>query len=247
MFKLRSPSVAFVALLFLTALARAASPPQTEIQTDSRTGLAWLRDSSSAVRAGVVNDLLVPKSQAAARLRAFNAHAVAKFGTADWRLAKAAEIRSRLANASPAEAARLRSLLARSRASGGKRVAFVVVRAEAISAGFSGTVLFATNSIHLKNGSAIASGDVIANQASPGPWLATGAELTFGPSATAATASNLKGDSVRVKSGSVVGGAVFANDVQNQGTVAGGIFTPLSLPVLPLLPAFHIGAPGARI
>jgi len=240
----RPSTIVSIALLFLSTLLSAASPPQTEIQTDSRTGLAWLCDSSSVVRAGVVDELLLPKAALAARLKAFNAHAAAKFGTSDWRVAKPREIRGRLLSAAPAEAARLRALLAGSRGSAGQRVAFVLVRAEAISAGFAGTVAFATNSIHLKNGSTIESGDVIANQASSGPWLASGAELTFGPSATAAAGSDLKGDSVRIKSKSVVGGDVFANDVQNQGTVLGSVHIPLSLPVLALLPAFHSGPPG---
>ncbi len=119
------------------------------------------------------------------------------------------------------------------------------VPSASIPAGFSGVVVFATNSIHVKNGVVVVSGDLIANSASPGPVLASGAELTIGPSATASATSTLKADSVRIRARTQVNGGVHYNDLFNQGTIGGTLTTPLALPVFSMLPPFGTSTPGA--
>ncbi len=116
-------------------------------------------------------------------------------------------------------------------------------RAGFIPPGFPDVVAFATNSIHVKNDSVILSGDVVANNASPGPTLA-GAELVLGPKAASSATSALKADSVRVKSRTQVGGDVHYNDLVNQGTIGGALVTPLALPVFAGTPPFKAGTPG---
>ncbi|HEX4951815.1 MAG TPA: Ig-like domain-containing protein [Thermoanaerobaculia bacterium] len=113
-----------------------------------------------------------------------------------------------------------------------------------IPAGFDEVVVFATNSMHVKNDSVVVWGDLVVNAASPGPVLASDAELTIGPRAATPAGRALKGDSVRIKAHTKIGGDVHYNDLVNQGTIGGSTVTPLALPVFPFLPSFHTGTPG---
>ncbi len=113
-----------------------------------------------------------------------------------------------------------------------------------IPASFDEVVVFATNSIHIKNDSVVVWGDLVVDDASPGPVLSSGAELTIGPHATTPGGRALKADSVRIKAQTSIGGDVHYNDLVNQGTIGGSTLTPLALPVFAFLPAFHTGTPG---
>jgi Big-like domain-containing protein/List-Bact-rpt repeat protein len=108
-----------------------------------------------------------------------------------------------------------------------------------ISAGFSDTVVFATNSAHLEQNSRVVSGDVVVNGASPGPTLVTGKELTVGLSVDVPAGSTLKADSLWVKSSADVQGDVFCNDLEDDsGSVTCSL---LPLPVFDGLPQFFTG------
>ncbi len=60
-------------------------------------------------------------------------------------------------------------------------VAALEAESAAVPPGFSEVVVFATNSVRLKNRAAIVSGDVVVNDASPGPTLQEGWELSLDP------------------------------------------------------------------
>src|SRR6185295_14956425 len=108
-----------------------------------------------------------------------------------------------------------------------------------ISAGFSDAVVFATNSVWLEQNSRVVSGDVVVNDASPGPTLSSNKELTVGLSVEIPAGSKLAADSIRVWHSAVVAGDVFCNDLEDgSGSVA---CSPLALPVLDALPRFFTG------
>ncbi|MCP4251517.1 MAG: hypothetical protein GY778_31150, partial [bacterium] len=92
---------------------------------------------------------------------------------------------------------------------------------------------FATNSAWLKLSSDVLSGDVIINDASPGPTLTPGKELTVGLRVTTPAGYAVKADTVRLKRSGVIGGDLHYNPDGSviNGTVNGNEITPLSLPV----------------
>src|SRR6185436_14018846 len=104
--------------------------------------------------------------------------------------------------------------------------------------------ILATNSVALRTGSDVLSGDVITNQAGAGPFL-NGAELTVGGGVTAASNYDLEGDSVTVASGAVIGSDVRYNQLTNNGTINGQQSSPLALPVFSALPPFLTATPGS--
>lgn len=249
---LRRLSVAAVAssLALLTPpTLLAARPPGALV--DPHAGLTWWADAAHALRAGLTDRLVVPRIEGAAWLRAFNASQVDSSRRHDWRLPTEAELARRLsfgraarAGAPPqTDAALLADVLRQVQAGRGDLVALVPVRGGLIPPGFPDVVVFAANSIHIKNDSVILSGNVVANDAGAGPTLA-GAELVIGPRASSSTTSALKADSVRVKPETQVGGDVHYNDLTNQGTIGGLLVTPLALPVFAGTPPFKTGTPG---
>jgi len=111
---------------------------------------------------------------------------------------------------------------------------------EGVEEGFSDVVIFATNSVHLEQNGAVLSGNVVVNDSSPGPTLASDVELVIGIGAGTPLDSALYADRILVKSGGVVSGDVYVNALENNGEVLGDIF-PLTLPVFDLLPPFVQG------
>jgi len=104
--------------------------------------------------------------------------------------------------------------------------------------------ILATNSVALRTGSDVLSGDVITNQAGAGPFL-NGAELTVGGGVTAASNYDLEGDSVTVASSAVISSDVRYNQLTNNGTISGQQSSPLPLPVFSALPPFLTATPGS--
>lgn len=100
----------------------------------------------------------------------------------------------------------------------------------------SDSVVLSLNSVWLRQNSTVLSGNVIVTDASPGPTLASGVELTVGVSADIAAGSELKADSIKVKQNAVVDGDVFYNDLDNGGTINSSLNSPLDLPVTGLPP-----------
>ncbi|MFL6200116.1 MAG: Ig-like domain-containing protein [Thermoanaerobaculia bacterium] len=103
--------------------------------------------------------------------------------------------------------------------------------------------ILATNSVALRTGADVLSGDVIVNQAGAGPFL-NGAELSLAGTVTTAANWDVEADSLTVAAGAVVGSDVSYNQLTNNGTINGLQRTPLVLPVFPALPAFLAATPG---
>ncbi|HVG09821.1 MAG TPA: Ig-like domain-containing protein, partial [Thermoanaerobaculia bacterium] len=103
--------------------------------------------------------------------------------------------------------------------------------------------VLATNSVAIRSGADVLSGDVIVNQASAGPFL-NGAELSIAGTVTTPANWDVEADSLTVAAGSVVGGDVSYNQLTNGGTINGLQRSPLALPVFPALPAFLTATPG---
>jgi hypothetical protein len=109
----------------------------------------------------------------------------------------------------------------------------------AVAPDFPQAVVFATNSVHLQQGSEVVSGDVIVNAASPGPTLSSEKELTVGLGVHTPAGYALKADRIKVKQSAVVGGEVFCNQLDDGS--ASVSCAPLALPVFTDLPPFFTG------
>ena len=98
---------------------------------------------------------------------------------------------------------------------------------------FRNVVLFATDTIELKEGSVIQTGgsrgvgDVIVNDAGPGPTI----ELKVGVRVATAAGSNLIADSIRIQNRATVAGSVYYNELDTKETIGGSMNSPLTLPV----------------
>ncbi len=103
--------------------------------------------------------------------------------------------------------------------------------------------VLATNSVALRTGSDVLSGDVIVNQAGAGPFL-NGAELSVGGTVTTPSSYDVEGDSLTVAAGAVVSSDVRYNNLTNSGTISGLQTSPLPLPVFSALPPFLTATPG---
>jgi len=112
---------------------------------------------------------------------------------------------------------------------------------------FRDVVIFATNSIDLKEGVVIQSGgprsvgNIVVNDAGSGPAI----ELMIGVGTTTSAGSNIFANSIRIQNRADVGGDVFYNELKNNGSIGGSTHTPLSLPVFDPgdIPAFLNGTP----
>lgn len=110
--------------------------------------------------------------------------------------------------------------------------------APAAAAGVDEVVVLGTNSVFLEQGSAVLSGDVIANDLSSGPTLACERELCVGIGVTIAGGYAVKANRIKVKNGAVIDSDVFYNELDNNGTINGAELPVLALPVLAALPSF---------
>lgn len=115
---------------------------------------------------------------------------------------------------------------------------------KAIDPDFPDVVVFASNSVRLKQGATVLSGDVVANVASPGPTLQDGFEISMDPGSSTPAGFSVRGDSVRIKNAATAGGDVAYNDLLRKGTVGGTEISPLALPVFASLPPFFTAAPA---
>ncbi len=108
----------------------------------------------------------------------------------------------------------------------------------------SDAVVWAENSVWLKQGSDVISGHVITNSSSPGPVLAANSELTVGVNSTTASGYQLFGEDLKVKQGAIIDSDVFSNRITGSGTVNGFVDSLASLPVIANMPDFKHGIPG---
>ncbi len=221
----------------LAAAAPAAlSPGGHGTAVDQATGLVWVADWGHAVHSGFAPRVVMGRARALRFVAAMNRGRVENFARTDWRLATTREVRELVRRHGPitldtgevisdGRVARLRPLRA---------VAFVVAGAT-VPTELAEAAMLATNSVHL-NKSVAVTGDVVVNDASPGPTLAAGFELKLDKQVS--VAGDVKADSLRVDSQAAVTGTAFYNTLSNLGTL-GGQSTPLTLPVFPLLPPFE--------
>lgn len=98
--------------------------------------------------------------------------------------------------------------------------------------------VLATNSAWLKSG-AVVMGDVVVNDASPGPVLEDGFEISV--ARTAAVTGDVKADSIQLERNATVDGDLYFNDFNDKGaTLSGTANEPLALPVLASFPVARI-------
>ena len=119
---------------------------------------------------------------------------------------------------------------------------FAMEASATIDPAFRDLVIFATDKVTLKANAQIISGDVVVNAD-----LDPQDELIIGEGATTSAGSDLKADTIRVRSGATVNGNVFFNSLNNSGTINGTQNSGLALPVFNLateIPVFQPGTPG---
>jgi hypothetical protein len=90
-------------------------------------------------------------------------------------------------------------------------------------------VLLATNSIQVDRNVVVTRGDLVVNDAVAGP-------LTLDQGVKTPAGFAVKANQVVIAAGAIVGGDVAYNALQNGGTIAGALITPLALPVIGTLP-----------
>ncbi|MGD9853038.1 MAG: PKD domain-containing protein [Nitrospirales bacterium] len=106
-------------------------------------------------------------------------------------------------------------------------------------------VVLGSEGVWIRQGSTVLSGDIGANQASPGPYLNGQQEVTIGHDVVVQNSgSQILGDTVRLKSGSRVQSVLF-NTLLGQGHIQGTMTTPVMLPLvseMPPVPPVHPGS-----
>jgi PKD repeat protein len=103
--------------------------------------------------------------------------------------------------------------------------------------------ILALKSIWMKSGSMV-SGDIAVNQATAGPFLDSNVALSVGHDMVLPPAINLRADSIKVKTGAIVNGKVYHNQLENNGAINGTSPTPLAFPILDELPLFRAATLG---
>ncbi len=107
-------------------------------------------------------------------------------------------------------------------------------------------VVLGEEGIWVREGSTVVSGDVGANGASAGPWLANDQEVTFGINVIVQDpSSRVMGDTMRLKSGTQVHD-VFVNTLRGPGVIQGTLTTPVTLPLVAALPSVPSVTPGTQ-
>ena len=114
-----------------------------------------------------------------------------------------------------------------------------------VSPGVGNAVLLATNSILIDREFVIVSGDVIVNGATVGPILGDAA-LSMDRSGVTPAGYKLAATSIHINRETTVGGDVYYNTLNNEGTIAGTRFTPLALPVFATLPPAFVRPAGSN-
>jgi hypothetical protein len=95
-------------------------------------------------------------------------------------------------------------------------------------------VIFAANSVWLKEGAEVLSGDVHVNAAG----------LSIGQGVNIGSGSAVAANRIKIKSGATVLGQLGFNELVNNGTATGPQVTPIDLPLLLQFPDFQTATPG---
>ena len=123
-------------------------------------------------------------------------------------------------------------------------VAAPVQARDPVSPGVGQAVLLATRSIQVDRETEILSGDLVVNDASPGPYLGE-AQIALDSEVRTPAGAKVIADSVDLDGGAFVGGDVHSNTLSNGGTIAGAQITPLALPVFGVLPELRDRVAGS--
>ena len=107
-------------------------------------------------------------------------------------------------------------------------------------------VVLGHEGIWVRQGSTVFSGDVGANVASVGPFLASDQEVTIGKNVVVQDpTSRVLGDTMRLKSGSQVHD-VFVNTLKGSGQILGMLTMPVDLPLVAAFPPVPLVIPGVQ-
>ncbi len=107
-------------------------------------------------------------------------------------------------------------------------------------------VVLGDEGIWVREGTIVVSGDVGANVASAGPFLASDQEVTIGKNVVVQDlTSRVMGDTMRLKTGSQVHD-VFVNTLRGPGQILGTVTTPITLPLVATLPLAPSVTPGTQ-
>jgi len=107
---------------------------------------------------------------------------------------------------------------------------------------FGMVVIFGFNSVALEENVQVLSGEVVVNEASPGPTLQDDVELSLGNNVDTSDNFPVRANRVKMKPNTVIGADLYANEVSKKGRVNGDVF-PLTLPVFTWLPPFQNAPP----
>jgi hypothetical protein len=114
-----------------------------------------------------------------------------------------------------------------------------------VSAGVRRAVLLATNSIQVDADAVVVSGDLVVNDEPTSPLLGE-ASLAIDRGVVTPAGANVIADSIDIDRGATVGGDAYYNRLQNDGTLLGTRFSPLSLPVFSTLPQVLFSSGGTQ-
>ena len=106
-------------------------------------------------------------------------------------------------------------------------------------------VLLATNSVQVDRNVHVVSGDLVVNDLATTPILGE-QQLSIDQGVTTPAGYALKANAVDIDGGASVGGNVEYNFLQNNGTIAGSLITPLALPVISTLPSLGNATAGTQ-
>ncbi len=234
--KLAPAAVLCISLLipFVAAAAPFVHDNGDGTMTDQGTGLTWVAERGTPV---------LPRAEALRLVAAMNT--AESFGRTDWRLPTERELRriSGLLSLPRQLHGAARSGLGLPRA-GVNQAVLWPVSGSSVVADLPAAAIVATNSALIKKSSHV-TGDVVVNDASPGPTLSPDFELAVNQNTI--VTGNLRADSVALDNHANISGGVAYNNLTNSGATTGALSSPLSLPVFSMLPAFHTAAlrPGA--
>lgn len=105
--------------------------------------------------------------------------------------------------------------------------------------------VFATNSLYMRTGSKVSSGNIGVENNSGGPKLGDNYEVGLSENVSMASGVSVYGNRVLIKRRSTVYD-VYYNTIKNYGTVKGNLYKPLSVPMNVGLPPFPTPAPGTQ-
>ena len=239
------------------ALWSQAKGPGIGFIIDREADLTWISDGRYAVTTGMSRDAVMDRSRARGFISALNAGKVRNFGFNDWRLPSLMELRS-LSESSARDSAfnglgELRDFLASLESPRGisprrarKNISDPVfpwpVRGQIGQPDIANVSMLAINSMDIQATVSILSGEVVVNEASPGPVLQNGVELNIRKHVTAGT---IRADSIKIDSNTTISGDAVFNDLDNLGTIVGSEITLGDPPVFSELPPFQAQAPAA--